>query len=72
MSTHNQRHVRELSRVAVEYGFRLDGMTKGGHLRWLGPKGSIMITSATPSDRRWLVKCRSMMRTLIKQGEQHE
>lgn len=69
MSTQNQRAVRELAKIAGQYGFRFERTTRGGHLRWRGPKGIIMITAATPSDQRWLKRCKTTMRTLIRQGE---
>jgi hypothetical protein len=43
----------ELLRLARRLGWRLDGLTGGGHVRLTKPGRPFVIVAATPSDRRW-------------------
>lgn len=51
VSMSNRKIVRELKKLAEPFGYKFDGVTKGGHLRFRGP-GGVVFASATPSCRR--------------------
>jgi predicted RNA binding protein YcfA (HicA-like mRNA interferase family) len=45
------KEIQELIKVAEDQGWRVE-RSNGGHFKWLAPNGKMVITSATPSDKR--------------------
>jgi hypothetical protein len=63
------RLIKELRPLADKYkakGWTLS-LTHGGHIRWLGPRGQVVISSSTPSDWR----ATKQLAARLKRAEQH-
>lgn len=53
--------VKQLAREYRELGWTVEWLP-GGHVRWRGPLGELVVTSATPSDFRWRDRVETDMR----------
>lgn len=44
--------LRDLQRLAIEQGWRVERQRRSGHYRWYPPDGPFVVGQSTPSDRR--------------------
>jgi predicted RNA binding protein YcfA (HicA-like mRNA interferase family) len=56
-----RKELHQLAEEAEKQGWTITS-TKGDHRKWVSPKGGIVFTSATPSDRRAIFKIRRDLR----------
>jgi predicted RNA binding protein YcfA (HicA-like mRNA interferase family) len=55
------KEIQELIKLAETQGWRVE-KSNGGHYKWMSPTGKMVITSATPSDKRAFANIQSDLR----------
>ena len=63
MSIGMGKDYKELMRIAIGQGWRVE-QTRGNHVRWIAPDGSVTFTGLTNSDHRALLNHRARLRRM--------
>ncbi len=57
-----RKRLQDLIKIAISEGWVVELKPRSSHYKWVSPRGEIVFTSSTPSDRRALERIQSDLR----------